>query len=85
MAIRCFPFAADATAWRDRMRALEARRPLVRAANDGVSAVIGSRGEIVTRAPAGEARNTRSPRVTGSAAAARATRTPPTMLSARPK
>ena len=34
-----------------RMRAIEAQRFLVRAANDGVSAVIGPRGEIVARAP----------------------------------
>ena len=34
-----------------RLRAREAGRPMVRAANDGVSAVIGSRGEIVVRAP----------------------------------
>jgi apolipoprotein N-acyltransferase len=34
-----------------RMRALEAGRYLVRAANDGVSAVIGPHGEVVTRAP----------------------------------
>jgi apolipoprotein N-acyltransferase len=34
-----------------RMRAIEAQRYLVRAANDGVSAVIGPRGEIVDRAP----------------------------------
>ena len=34
-----------------RMRAIEAGRYIVRAANDGVSAVIGPRGEIVARAP----------------------------------
>jgi apolipoprotein N-acyltransferase len=34
-----------------RMRAREAGRPMVRAANDGVSAVIGARGEILARAP----------------------------------
>jgi apolipoprotein N-acyltransferase len=34
-----------------RMRALEARRYLLRAANDGVSAVIGPDGRIVARAP----------------------------------
>lgn len=34
-----------------RMRAREAGRPMVRAANDGVSAVIGSRGEIRVTAP----------------------------------
>jgi apolipoprotein N-acyltransferase len=33
-----------------RLRAIEARRFLIRAANDGVSAVIGPRGEIVARA-----------------------------------
>jgi apolipoprotein N-acyltransferase len=38
-----------------RMRAREAGRPMVRAANDGVSAVIGSRGEIVAKAPEYEA------------------------------
>lgn len=38
-----------------RMRAREAGRPMVRAANDGVSAVIGARGEIVARAPEYEA------------------------------
>lgn len=34
-----------------RMRAIEAQRFLVRAANDGISAVIGPRGELVARAP----------------------------------
>jgi len=34
-----------------RMRALEAGRYMVRAANDGVSAVIGPHGEVVARAP----------------------------------
>ncbi len=34
-----------------RMRAIEAQRFLVRAANDGVSAVIGPRGELVAQAP----------------------------------
>jgi apolipoprotein N-acyltransferase len=34
-----------------RMRAIEAQRYLVRAANDGISAVIGPRGEFVARAP----------------------------------
>lgn len=33
-----------------RMRAIEARRPLVRAANDGVSALVGERGEVLERA-----------------------------------
>jgi apolipoprotein N-acyltransferase len=33
-----------------RMRAIEAQRYLIRAANDGVSAVIGPRGEVVARA-----------------------------------
>jgi apolipoprotein N-acyltransferase len=34
-----------------RMRAMEARRPLVRAANDGISALVGARGEVLGRAP----------------------------------
>jgi apolipoprotein N-acyltransferase len=34
-----------------RMRALEAGRYLVRAANDGISAVVGPHGEVVARAP----------------------------------
>jgi apolipoprotein N-acyltransferase len=34
-----------------RMRAQEAQRYMIRAANDGISAVIGPRGEIVARAP----------------------------------
>jgi apolipoprotein N-acyltransferase len=38
-----------------RMRSMEAGRPTIRAANDGVSAVIGHRGEIITRAPEYEA------------------------------
>ncbi len=38
-----------------RLRAMETGRPMVRAANDGVSAVIGHRGEIITTAPEYEA------------------------------
>jgi apolipoprotein N-acyltransferase len=38
-----------------RMRALETGRPMVRAANDGVSTVIGAHGEILARAPEYEA------------------------------
>lgn len=38
-----------------RLRAMETGRPMVRAANDGVSAVIGHRGQILTRAPEYEA------------------------------
>lgn len=34
-----------------RMRAIEARRFMVRAANDGISAVIGPHGEVLARAP----------------------------------
>jgi apolipoprotein N-acyltransferase len=34
-----------------RMRALEAGRYMVRAANDGISAVIGTHGEVIARAP----------------------------------
>ena len=34
-----------------RMRAIEAGRYLVRAANDGISGVIGPHGEVVARAP----------------------------------
>jgi apolipoprotein N-acyltransferase len=34
-----------------RMRAMEAQRPLVRAANDGISALIGAHGEVLARAP----------------------------------
>ena len=34
-----------------RMRAMEAQRYMLRAANDGISAVIGPRGEIMARAP----------------------------------
>lgn len=33
-----------------RMRALEAQRPLVRAANDGISALVGPRGEVLAQA-----------------------------------
>jgi len=38
-----------------RMRTMESGRPMVRAANDGVSAVIGSRGELIATAPEYEA------------------------------
>ncbi|HEY3809594.1 MAG TPA: apolipoprotein N-acyltransferase [Steroidobacteraceae bacterium] len=34
-----------------RMRAMEAQRPLVRAANDGVSALVGAHGEVLAEAP----------------------------------
>ena len=34
-----------------RMRALEAGRYLIRAANDGISGVIGPHGEVIARAP----------------------------------
>jgi apolipoprotein N-acyltransferase len=34
-----------------RMRALEAGRYMVRAANDGISAIIGPHGEVIARAP----------------------------------
>jgi apolipoprotein N-acyltransferase len=34
-----------------RMRAIEAQRYLVRAANDGISGVIGPHGEVIARAP----------------------------------
>ena len=33
------------------MRAIEAQRYLVRAANDGISAVVGPHGEVIARAP----------------------------------
>jgi apolipoprotein N-acyltransferase len=33
-----------------RMRAIEAQRPLLRAANDGVSALVGERGQVLARA-----------------------------------
>jgi apolipoprotein N-acyltransferase len=33
-----------------RMRAMEARRPMLRAANDGVSALVGERGQVLERA-----------------------------------
>jgi apolipoprotein N-acyltransferase len=32
------------------MRAIEAQRPLVRAANDGVSALVGERGQVLAQA-----------------------------------
>ena len=38
-----------------RLRARETGRPMIRAANDGVSAVIGAHGEITARAPEYEA------------------------------
>jgi apolipoprotein N-acyltransferase len=38
-----------------RLRAMETGRPMVRAANDGVSAVIGAHGEVLARAPEYEA------------------------------
>jgi apolipoprotein N-acyltransferase len=44
-----------------RLRAREAGRPMVRAANDGVSAVIGARGEILATAPEYEANVLRAP------------------------
>jgi apolipoprotein N-acyltransferase len=34
-----------------RMRALEAQRPLIRAANDGVSALVGAHGQVLAQAP----------------------------------
>lgn len=34
-----------------RMRAIEAQRPLLRAANDGVSALVGEHGQVLARAP----------------------------------
>ena len=34
-----------------RMRAMETQRPLVRAANDGISALVGAHGEVLARAP----------------------------------
>ncbi len=34
-----------------RMRAIEARRPLLRAANDGISALVGAHGQVLARAP----------------------------------
>jgi apolipoprotein N-acyltransferase len=33
-----------------RMRAIEAQRPLLRAANDGISAIVGARGQVLARA-----------------------------------
>jgi apolipoprotein N-acyltransferase len=44
-----------------RLRAMETGRPMVRAANDGVSAVIGHRGQIVAQAPEYEANVMRAP------------------------
>ena len=40
-----------------RMRAIEARRYLIRAANDGVSAIVGPFGEVLERAPEYQARH----------------------------
>ena len=38
-----------------RLRAMETGRPMVRAANDGVSAIIGTKGEFIATAPEYEA------------------------------